>query len=68
MKIKVLRWGSNHWNQDNHTFISDIESKLSKMGLELNGYDIIYGKYNVIDKSLFMLAVVKYGIEFEMVS
>jgi len=37
---------------------------ISKMGLRSSGF---YAMYEVIDEKLFMLAVIKYGIEYEEV-
>lgn len=69
MLIKILSWGSKDWEYNHRTYnMTEITSKLSKMGLEYKGYAGIYGIHNVTDNQLFMLSVIKYGIVFEEIN
>ena len=60
MKIKVINWGSMFTNYSgiNSDYIDDAEVGLHYISLSKTHYD-------VIDKQLFFLSVIKYGIEFE---
>jgi len=59
MRIMLIDWGTlNGLNGSFHNYTDDAEIGLHYISLSKTHYD-------VIDKQLFMLAVIKYGIKFE---
>ena len=62
MKIVIKDWG-NGWNTYEQLISIeglDLHARFKKLGLRF----ITQYSYELIDKQLFMLAVLKYGIEF----
>lgn len=62
MDIIIHKWGSDRFSVE--SFFCGPQVTLEEIGLVRNTRTPKYAHYVVVDKPLFMLAVMKYGIEW----